>query len=220
MQDIPKILIRLAKKIISFFLIKDNDCVFRLVAIEMHPQKRNASLTFQVIGVNKVITKNLSQVYNDDIEGFSKYDARYIGFLYGNLNSPTDEFLRLIPSNSNSAPKILTAKVFFLALLSTSFLILSNLVGPKITTVFEYEFNAGLLFFPIILIISDITTEVYGYKVNRMLIWLAFMGNAIIALGVYLVVMLPSAKVWGNQEAYKIVFNFSLRTLTASAFAF
>ncbi len=196
---------------------KPND-IFRIVSIEMLPEKRSAIVTYQIIGLDKIITKNLAEVYETDIDAFSKHDAKYIGFLYGKLNNSTQELLRLLPANSNSAPISFTPAVFLLGIISTSLLVLSNLVGPKIITFANYEFNAGLLFFPAILITSDITTEVYGFRASRLIIWLAFLGNIIITIGTNIIVTLPHAQIWQDQGAYEIVFNSSARTLYQFSF--
>jgi len=66
-------------------------------------------------------------------------------------------------------------------------LVASNIFVAKRTT---WGFTGGLLVFPISYIIGDVTTEVYGYKAARRIIWLGFLMNffvvAIGALAAYL----------------------------------
>ena len=92
-------------------------------------------------------------------------------------------------------------------------LICSNLIGPaKIATVNlpfigPWAYGAGVLFFPISYIFGDILTEVYGYARSRRVIWAGFGGLAFASLMSYVVVSLPPAAFWKNQEAYETVFG-------------
>ena len=71
-------------------------------------------------------------------------------------------------------------------------LVSSNIFVAKVTT---YGFTGGLLVFPISYIIGDVTTEVYGFRAVRRLIWLGFAMNFfVVAMGA-LVTTLP-----GNAE--------------------
>ena len=46
-------------------------------------------------------------------------------------------------------------------------LLISNLVGQKITAVGPFRFSGAMLFFPITYIFGDVFTEVYGYEIGR-----------------------------------------------------
>jgi len=101
-------------------------------------------------------------------------------------------------------------------------LICSNLIGPaKIVRVDGLPaFGAGLLFFPISYVFGDVLTEVYGYARARRVIWAGFAGLAFAAVMAAVVVALPPAPFWKNQEAYEIAFGTTWRIALASMFAY
>src|SRR6201988_2045755 len=105
-------------------------------------------------------------------------------------------------------------------------LICSNLIGPAKAVQVELPFfgavvfGAGVLFFPISYVFGDVLTEVYGYARSRRVIWAGFAGLAFAALMSYIVVSLPPAPFWKNQEAYEIAFGSTWRIALASMIAY
>jgi hypothetical protein len=105
-------------------------------------------------------------------------------------------------------------------------LICSNLIGPAkisqvdLPLVGAITFGAGVLFFPISYVFGDILTEVYGYARARRVIWAGFAGLAFAAAMAAVVVALPPAPFWQNQEAYEIAFGTTWRIAAASMFAY
>ncbi len=105
-------------------------------------------------------------------------------------------------------------------------LVCSNLIGPakvsQIETPFlgTLTFGAGVLFFPISFIFGDILTEVYGYAASRRVIWAGFAGLAFASFMAWMIVALPAAPFWHNQEAYEIAFGSTWRISLAGLIAF
>jgi uncharacterized integral membrane protein (TIGR00697 family) len=105
-------------------------------------------------------------------------------------------------------------------------LICANLIGPAKISQVELPllgtlvFGAGVLFFPISYVFGDILTEVYGYARARRVIWAGFGGLAFASLMAYVVVALPPAPFWKNQEAYEIAFGQAWRIAGASMIAY
>ena len=105
-------------------------------------------------------------------------------------------------------------------------LVCSNLIGPaKIAEVDVpllgvLTFGAGVLFFPISYVFGDILTEVYGYARARRVIWAGFAGLAFASFMAWVVVQLPPAPFWKNQEAYEIAFGTTWRIAGASMIAY
>jgi len=101
-------------------------------------------------------------------------------------------------------------------------LICSNLIGPaKIVQIDGWPaFGAGLLFFPISYVFGDVLTEVYGYARARRVIWAGFGGLLFASIMASVVVALPPAPFWKNQEAYDIAFGTTWRIALASMFAY
>ena len=77
-----------------------------------------------------------------------------------------------------------------------------------------------MLLFPITYIFGDVFTEVYGYASSRRAIWLGFFGTTLLYLIGAIVIALPSAPGWRNQQAFATVFGFIPRILAASLIAF
>ena len=105
-------------------------------------------------------------------------------------------------------------------------LICSNLIGPAKIAQLDFPligvatFGAGVLFFPISYVFGDVLTEVYGYARSRRVIWCGFAGLAFASFMAYVVVSLPPAPFWKNQEAYEIAFGNTWRIALASMFAY
>jgi len=101
-------------------------------------------------------------------------------------------------------------------------LICSNLIGPaKIVQLDGLPaFGAGLLFFPVSYVFGDVLTEVYGYARARRVIWAGFAGLAFAAFMAAVVVALPPAPFWQNQQAYEIAFGTTWRIAAASMVAY
>jgi uncharacterized integral membrane protein (TIGR00697 family) len=99
-------------------------------------------------------------------------------------------------------------------------LLVSNLVGQKITAIGPFRISGAQLFFPITYIFGDVFTEVYGYAASRRAIWIGFAASALLAIMGLLCVWLPPAPGWPNQRAFAIVFGFVPRLIFASLVAF
>jgi len=105
-------------------------------------------------------------------------------------------------------------------------LITANIIGPAKISQFDLPmigtitFGAGVLFFPISFIFGDILTEVYGYAASRRVIWTGFAGLAFASLMAWVIVALPPAPFWDNQEVYEIAFGSAWRVALAGLIAF
>lgn len=99
-------------------------------------------------------------------------------------------------------------------------LLISNLVAAKITAIGPFRISGAQLLFPITYIFGDIFTEVYGYGASRRAIWTGFLASAVMAGLGMIVVALPPAPDWHDQEAFATVFNFVPRMVVASLVAF
>ena len=113
-------------------------------------------------------------------------------------------------------------------------LLCANLIGPaKVTTVHlplianwlpvsgDLTFVAGVLFFPLSYIFGDILTEVYGYARDRRCVWAGFGALAFAAFMAWVIVTLPPAKEWVDNQAHvAAIFGNTPRIVLASIIAF
>jgi len=121
----------------------------------------------------------------------------------------------------------------YLDALTTAFvviLLVSNLVAQKVCLIGPvsvggwslgpFAVSGAVLLFPITYIFGDVFTEVYGFAASRRAIWLGFFGTSLLYLIGSIVIALPSAPGWRNQQAFATVFGFIPRILAASLIAF
>jgi uncharacterized integral membrane protein (TIGR00697 family) len=108
----------------------------------------------------------------------------------------------------------------FLASIFIVVLVISNLVGQKICALGPFRVSGAQLLFPITYIFGDVFTEVYGYGGSRRVIWIGFLANAVMAILGNIIVALPAAPEWKNQEAFAIVFHQVPRLVIASLIAY
>jgi len=126
----------------------------------------------------------------------------------------------------NAAPQRQYRYYEFVMAAFVTVLICANLIGPakisqvELPLVGTLVFGAGVLFFPISYVFGDVLTEVYGYARARRVIWAGFGGLAFASFMAYVVVALPPAPFWNNQEAYEIAFGQAWRIAGASMIAY
>jgi hypothetical protein len=99
-------------------------------------------------------------------------------------------------------------------------LLISNVVGQKITVLGPLRVSGAQFLFPITYIFGDIFTEVYGYAASRKAIWFGFFGSALLSLMCLICVKLPAAPEWPNQKAFETVFYTVPRLVIASLLAY
>ncbi|MCC8398769.1 MAG: queuosine precursor transporter [Rickettsia endosymbiont of Labidopullus appendiculatus] len=99
-------------------------------------------------------------------------------------------------------------------------LILSNIAEIKICNFFGYSIGAGTLIFPLLYILNDVLTEVYGFLAGRRTIWLALCFNIIFSIFIYIIALLPPSKYWHDQQAFEAIFFMSPRIVIASVFSY
>lgn len=99
-------------------------------------------------------------------------------------------------------------------------LLISNLVGQKITAIGPFRISGAQILFPITYIFGDIFTEVYGYRTSRRAIWIGFFASGLLSVMGMFTVWLPPAPGWTGQEAFARVFGFVPRMVVASLIAF
>lgn len=99
-------------------------------------------------------------------------------------------------------------------------LLISNLAATKLVAFGSIITDGGAILFPLIYILNDILTEVYGYKQARRAIWIGF-GVMILAVICFTIVRyLPGAAEYTAQSSYEAVLGFFPRIVAASLAAY
>ena len=108
-----------------------------------------------------------------------------------------------------------------IAVLFVTALVLSNIIAVKIVEVWDRQFDAATLLFPLTYLIGDVLTEVYGYGAARRMIWLGFGCNVVAVGAIQAAIHLPAAGFWAeNQAAYETVLGTTWRIFLGSLAAF
>lgn len=95
-------------------------------------------------------------------------------------------------------------------------LITANMGATKLCHFGSLTLPGGILVFPLLYILNDILTEVYGFSASRRVIWLALFSNLFLTLVLWAVVNLPPAAHHSNHEAFAGVFSLTPKIFIAS----
>ena len=108
-----------------------------------------------------------------------------------------------------------SGKLVVITALAVTTLLVSNVIATKPLGLFELPFDlfgsslvvvsSALVIFPLSYIISDVLTEVYGFRVARGVIWLGFACNLLMVFVFWLAGVLPGASFWEGQAAYQTI---------------
>lgn len=109
--------------------------------------------------------------------------------------------------------------VVIAAIFITSF-ITANIIAVKLVDFFGFILPAAVIIFPISYIFGDVLTEVYGYRLARLVIWLGFFCNLLAVVAIFIGQILPPASFWQNQGAYQMILGYTPRLLAASFVAY
>ena len=99
-------------------------------------------------------------------------------------------------------------------------LMVSNIIVGKQIDFMGMTVPSAVFVFPIIYILSDVFSEVYGYKWSRTTCYLAFCANLFMVIIFALVILAPYPEYFGNQGAFEIVLGNTPKILLASSLGF
>lgn len=108
-----------------------------------------------------------------------------------------------------------------LTVLFVASLMISNVVTAKqVQLPFDIVMTGGVVIFPVTYILSDLFSEIYGYRWSRITCYLAFAMNLFMVIVFAIVIETPAPSYWGDQEAFQTVLGSTPRVLFASMVAF
>ncbi len=111
--------------------------------------------------------------------------------------------------------------LWFLQLSYTSVILLANWFDIRMIKLGSIETDAGTLIFPLTFILSDLITEVYGYKFARCAIWVGFLFNFIFIAYGQLIVHLPSPNyALQTNNQFDGLLGFNARVIIASTISY
>ena len=108
-----------------------------------------------------------------------------------------------------------SGRLVIIIALSVTTLLASNIIAIKPVALFTLPFqvfgdnlfvvSAAIICFPVSYIVSDVLTEVYGFRVARGVIWLGFVCNLLMVVLFLLGGLIPGAGFWEGQDAYRAI---------------
>lgn len=103
---------------------------------------------------------------------------------------------------------------------SVATLIISNLGAMKLIAFGPIIADGGAVLFPLVYILGDVMTEVYGYKHTRRAIWVSFVWLLLMIAVLSIVQHLPAVDGAPNVNEFNAVFGFVPRIVAASLLAY
>jgi hypothetical protein len=99
-------------------------------------------------------------------------------------------------------------------------LVLANILGSKVTTIFGITTSVGIFAYPLTFLVTDIIEEVRGKKAAKTIIHAGIVALILSFILILIGINIPPSPIYQNNSAYTIVFSNSLRVILASFIAF
>lgn len=116
---------------------------------------------------------------------------------------------------SHSSLKLILTVIFIAALLVSNVITWRQIALP-----FWITMTGAIIIFPITYILSDVFSEVYGYRWSRITCYMWFACNLVMSLVFMLVINMEAPEYFTNADAYSIVLWNTWRVLCASLLAY
>lgn len=113
----------------------------------------------------------------------------------------------------------ISALQIILTILFVGVLMISNIISARLFNFFGFGMTCAVIVFPITYILSDLFSEVYGYKWSRFTCYLAF-GINLLAVGIFYLASCLPAVIPAQAEAFKSILLGTFACTMASFIAF
>ncbi|HSW69302.1 MAG TPA: queuosine precursor transporter [Gammaproteobacteria bacterium] len=110
--------------------------------------------------------------------------------------------------------------LWFLTLTYAMVIVLANWFDPRLIKIAGLTTDAGTLIFPLTFLLSDLITEVYGYKHARRAIWCGFLFNVLFIFYGQIVIHLPSPDYPTNNALFDTLLATNIRIILASSISY
>lgn len=97
-------------------------------------------------------------------------------------------------------------------------LMIQNILATKTIDIAVFTVTTGVLVSPLVFIIQDVTSELYGYEKTKKMILLSFVMNFIATLLFQTAILLPGSQSFVNQDAFSTILGSTFR-ITCASFA-
>lgn len=104
--------------------------------------------------------------------------------------------------------------------ISTGAMLIANIIAGKQFQVLGFALPCAVVIFPVTYILSDVFSEVYGYRWSRRSAWVAFGMNLFAVTAFQMTIALPGVAWFTAQEAFEVVLGNTPRILIASLLSY
>ena len=98
-------------------------------------------------------------------------------------------------------------------------LIISNILASKTFSLYDIILPCGVVIFPLVYIVGDVLTEIYGFKLAKRTIYLGFIINLIAVIAYQIAIFLPGTDL-ATSNAFNIILGSTPRILIASLISY
>lgn len=110
--------------------------------------------------------------------------------------------------------------LWFLTLTYSMVIVLANWFDPRLISLFGLTTDAGTLIFPLTFLLSDLITEVYGYKYARRAIWCGFLFNLLFVIYGQIIIHMPNPAYSTRNEEFDALLSTNIRIIFASIISY
>lgn len=181
----------------------------------------DTKIQVQVCGTGRTFKKSARDLYKQEwLQDFSVEDIARIGAIMG-MGQRSDQIFKKDTIQRNYSTQL----SIFIAGFIVAFLIIANIGSAKIAHfnlgfLGTYHFPSSVIFFPFIFLLTDIGTELLGFKTCRKIIWVSFFSLALVVGALQITIALPASSHWAHQQAYSLVVGQTPQIFIASSIAF
>lgn len=98
-------------------------------------------------------------------------------------------------------------------------LLIANILANRMFEVFGISMDCGTLLFPLTYVLSDVFSEVYGYRWSRRVSWIASACNILMVAMIFISNVLPAPE-WYDPTPFSLALSLSGRIVAASLISF
>lgn len=99
-------------------------------------------------------------------------------------------------------------------------LLIQNILALKSIDIFMFTMTTGILVSPIVFIMQDVETEIFGYKNAKQMILLAYLMNFVFIVLVTIAIKINPSFAYSNQKQFETIFSTTWRITLASFIAY
>jgi queuosine precursor transporter len=110
--------------------------------------------------------------------------------------------------------------LWFLILAYTMVIAFANWFDPRLVQIFGLTTDAGTLIFPLTFLLSDLITEIYGFKHARRAIWCGFLFNLFFIIYGQIIIHMPNPDYPTNNAAFDTLLAMNARIILASTVSY